>query len=194
MERFLGWEENLKRIEQIAHTCTDEELVVHCLCAKTIIDKYRRSAQPVVALWKHFDALIERSLYGGEEISYKCLVFKRGEIVLPNGMSLKYPDLRKTKEGWVYGTKSKLYGGKATENVCQALARIVIGDGMLRVAKKYPVLGTVHDEIICLAPEDEAEAAVPWVDAQMVKVPAWMPGIPLKAGVSYAKRYGEAKD
>jgi hypothetical protein len=191
MERFLGWEENIKRIEKIPHTCSAEELAIHCLCAKAIIDKYRAKAQPVVALWKHFDALIERSLFNGEEISYKCLVFKRGEIVLPNGMSLKYPDLRKTKEGWVYGEKKKLYGGKITENVCQALARIVIGDGLLRVAKKHQCVGTVHDEIICVVDEREADEAVPWVNEQMVKVPAWMPGIPLKAGVGYAKRYGE---
>ena len=52
---------------------------------------------------------------------------------------------------------NRIYGGKVIENVCQALARIVIGEQLLRVAKKYKVVMTVHDAIGCIVPEDEVE-------------------------------------
>lgn len=199
VERFLAWEPNLVRMNDIPRTCTDEELLVHCVAAKAIITKYREQAWPVVALWELFQSYIVRCLVGGEEVTYKCVTFKKDEIILPSGMSLRYPNCRAGKkvndrQEYIYGDNTRIYGGKVLENVTQALARIVMSDGMLRVDKRYPVKGTVHDELLCIAREAEAEEATAWVKEKMVQVPPWMPGIPLNAGVGYAKRYGEAKD
>ena len=47
VKKFLGWKENLEKMAEIAHTCTSDELIVHCLAAKAIIDKYRAAAAPV---------------------------------------------------------------------------------------------------------------------------------------------------
>jgi len=69
----------------------------------------------------------------------------------------------------------------------------VMTDGMLRVTKRYPVVGTVHDEQIVMVPEIEAPDAKEWVLAQMVMEPKYMKGIPLNAEVGAAQRYGEAK-
>mgnify|MGYP006266320395 CR=1 FL=1 len=201
IERFLGWDANLERLEKIPHNCTDDELLVHCVASKKIVDKYREAAHPVVSFWSLCDSMIERSLADGEEVRYKCITFKKEEIVLPSGMSVRYPNLRKTKEGWVYdGEKNGriaptgLYGGKMTNNIVQGTARGVFADGMLRVDKRYPVVGTVHDELICVVPDAEVEEATAWVLAQMVKEPTYLPGIPLNAGVGAHRRYGMAKD
>jgi DNA polymerase len=95
---------------------------------------------------------------------------------------------------WEYGpTHKKLYGGKLTENIVQAVARCVMTDGMLRIQERYPCLLTVHDEVVCLVPETEEEDAKTWVLAQMVMEPKYMPGIPLAAEIDSAKRYGDAK-
>jgi hypothetical protein len=67
-------------------------------------------------------------------------------------------------------------------------------DGMLRIDKRYPVAGTVHDEAIAVAPESEAEEAKNWVLAQMTIEPSYLPGIPLSASGGVHKRYGLAKD
>jgi hypothetical protein len=67
-------------------------------------------------------------------------------------------------------------------------------DGMLRVDKRYPCKGTVHDELISLADEQAAKEALPWVLAQMTKEPKYMPGIPLAADGGVHKRYGLAKN
>ena len=197
---FLENKHHMEKMFEIAHICTDEELLIHCVTAKAIIDKYRATAQPVVGLWNLCGELIEHSLYNGKEYTHKCLTFRKEEIVLPNGMSIIYDGLRPSKdeEGrlqWTYGADNdKLYPGKVVNNITQGTARIVMTDGMLRVDKRYPCKGTVHDELISLADEQAAKEALPWVLAQMTKEPKYMPGIPLAADGGVHKRYGLAKN
>jgi DNA polymerase len=201
VDRFLSWEDNIKRMESIPHTCTNKELAIHCLAAKAIIDRYRAASQPVVAFWNLCQELIEYSLYKGKEYTHKCITFRKEQIILPSGMAMRYPDLRPDKgDGgkvvWTYADGNKrvsLYGGKVTNNIVQGTARCVMTDGMLRVAKKYPLVGTVHDELIAVVPEEEAEDAKTWVFAQMVAPVPYLPGIPLKTDVGYNRRYGLAK-
>lgn len=199
VHRFVEWYDNESKLLGIPHTCTVNELLDHAVAAKRIIDTYRSTAYPVVGFWSMCSELLVTSLVEGHEHTYKCLTFKKGAIELPNGMSLLYPNLRQIKdeEGkkqWVYGEDAtKLYAGKITNNVTQALARIVMTDGMLRVAKKYPIVGTVHDELIALVPDEEVENAKTWVLAQMTMEPSYMRGIPLDADGGAHRRYGEAK-
>ena len=89
--------------------------------------------------------------------------------------------------------KGKLYAGRLCNNIVQGLARIVMSDGMLRVQKWLPVVGTVHVELLAVCGEEEASDACDWVHKQMTMEPKWMPGIPLNADVGYHKRYGLAK-
>jgi DNA polymerase len=200
IERFIGWEDNVKKLQEIPHTCTERELLVHCVAAKKIIDIYRATAHPVVSFWDMCDRLLTKSLAGGEEVVYKCLTFRKNEIVLPNGMSLLYSNLRQVtdketkQKNWVYGEdETKLYAGKITNNVTQALARIVMTDGMLRTSKKYFVAGTVHDEQIVVVPDEEVDDAKTWVLAQMTVEPKYMPGVPLAVEGGAHRRYGLAK-
>ena len=198
-QKFIDWEDNVTKMLEIPHTCTQQELLTHCLAAKKIIDIYRATAHPVTTFWDMCSQLIEDSLYGGRVYEHKCLTFSKERIELPNGMSLLYPDLKRTKDDkgrsqWVYGPNAtKLYAGKVTNNVTQAVARIVMTDGMLRVSKKYPVVGTVHDEQIVLVPDAEVTEAKPWVLGQMTLEPKYLPGIPLAADGGAHRRYGEAK-
>jgi hypothetical protein len=198
---FLKWKDNEEKMLEIPHICTTKELMYHCLAAKKIIDIYRSTAYPVVGFWKMCDVMLREALYGGKELTHKCLIFRKEEIELPNGMKLLYPDLRieKDKETgrsqFVYGPHAtKLYPGKITNNVTQALARIVMTDGMLRVSKRYPVVGTVHDELLALVPDAEADEGQKWCLSQMTVVAKYMPGIPLAADGGVNRRYGLAKN
>jgi len=199
IEKFLEWDENAKRLEEIPHTCSSKELLVHAVASKKIIDIYRNTAYQVASFWEMCSGLLEKSLYGGEERTYKCLTFRKEEIQLPNGMKLLYPDLRIVKDDkgrsqYVYGPDAtKLYAGKITNNVTQALARIVMTDGMLRVSKRYFIAGTVHDELIAVVPDAEVEEAKTWVLEQMTIEPRYMPGLPLDADGGAHRRYGLAK-
>ena len=200
VNRFIDWEDNLKKMAEIPHTCTEGELLTHCVAAKKIIDIYRSTAHPVASFWEMCSGLIASSLAQGREFRYKCVVFRKGEIELPNGMKLLYPDLRQVKDDkgrmqWVYGPDAtKLYAGKITNNIVQGVARIVMTDGMLRVAKRYPIKGTVHDELIAVVPDAQVDDAKTWVLAQMTMEPRYMPGIPLNADGGAHRRYGLAKN
>ena len=204
-QKFLEWEVNVEKLQSIPHTCTTKELVIHCLAAKAIIDKYRATATPVVEFWDLNTQLIGECLYRGKTYKHKCLTYRKGEIELPSGMKLLYPDLNirrftdektnKEQTEWTYGPdRTKIYAGKITNNVTQGVARCVMTDGMLRTAKKYFVAGTVHDEQIVVVPDAEVAEAKTWVLAQMVVEPKYMPGIPLAADGGAHKRYGLAKN
>jgi hypothetical protein len=197
---FLNWHDTEAKLRDIPHTCSLYELAMHAVASKRIIDMYRATAYPVVGFWQMCERQIESALYYGEDYTYKCLTFRKGRIELPNGMSLHYPALRREKDEkgrdqWVYGADAtKLYAGKVTNNVTQALARIVMTDGMLRVSKRYFIAGTVHDELIAVVPDAEVEEAKTWVLAQMTMEPSYMQGIPLSADGGAHRRYGLAKN
>ena len=123
---------------------------------------------------------------------------------LPNGLPLRYNNLRlqdaklglgnTTGVEYVYDTRkgtTKIYGGKVVENVCQAIARCVIGEQMLRIAKKYKVVLTVHDAIACVAPIEEKDEAVAYVTECMKWRPKWAETLPLSCEVGYGDSYGK---
>lgn len=202
VKKFIENKWHMEKMAEIPHVCTEQELLVHCLAAKAIVEKYRSAAEAVVKFWEFLGERLVQSLIHGEEYEYKGVVtFKKEEIVLVNGMSLKYPDIeerkdeRGRKEYWFgpEGKKQKLYAGRICNNIVQGLARIVMSDGMLRVAKRLPVVGTVHDELLALARKEVATGAQGWVKSMMVQTPSWMPGIPLDAEVGFSERYGDAK-
>ena len=200
IERFLDYTPNVIAMGEIPHSCTGQELLVHCVVAHKIIQLYRAAAYPVVGLWKRYEQLIPSALADGEETWVKCFLFRKEEIVLPNGMSLLYPNLRQEKDDegkkqWVYGSNAtKLYPGKVCNNTNQALARIVMTDGLLRIDKRYRVVGSVHDEGLMMLPENEADEGLKWCIEQMTIEPKYLPGIPLAADGGWHKRYGLAKN
>ena len=125
-------------------------------------------------------------------------------IRLPNDLYIKYPNLRwmETQENgrpqFVYDSKkgravipNRIYGGKAVENVCQALARIAIGEQMLLIAKKHRVVMTVHDAIACVVPTAESDAAQKFVEATMRVRPKWAPDLPLDCESGVGQSYGD---
>lgn len=204
--KFTTNKDYMEKMAEIAHTCTDAELLIHCLAAKAIIDKYRAAAEPVVEFWNFLGERLQHSLVGGEEYNYKgVLIFRKNEIEMVNGMTIRYPDLRmhvdpddpKKRVIYTYADgkkRVKLYPGKICNNVTQGLARIIMTDGMLRTQKRYRPALTVHDEQGVIAHVSEAQSAKKFLYDCMVQVPKWMPGIPLNADVGYHQRYGKAKN
>jgi len=175
--------------------------------AKRIIDTYRSTYPKIASFWKTGGKALEAILnnqtmeFGREGI---LKIEGNNGIRLPNGLYLRYPNLRfvqNSEDGrteMVYDTKkgkatipNRIYGGKATENICQALARIVIGEQMLMVAKKYKVVMTVHDAIACVAPEEEVERAQEYVELCMRIRPQWALDLPLNCESGYGKSYGD---
>ena len=73
----------------------------------------------------------------------------------------------------------------------QALARIIVGEQMNEINKKYQVVLTVHDAAVIVAPEDEVDKAVAFVTGIMSTPPAWAPGLPVACEAGFAQNYGD---
>ena len=171
-----------------------------------IIKVYRETYDWIPALWRKaglaLDAIINNQSMSLGRVGVLEVEGKRG-IRLPNGLYMKYPNLRKMrneqgKDEYVYDTKkgkavvpNRIYGGKVIENVCQALARIIIGEQMLQVAKKYKVVMTVHDAIACVIPEQESEVGQEYVEMCMKMRPKWAQDLPLSCESGMGRSYGE---
>ena len=171
-----------------------------------IISVYRETYPRIAAFWKAAGKALEHirdnqtSTLGRDKI---LKIEGTKGIRLPNGMYIKYPNIRMVQKDdgsteMVYDTKrgkatvpNRIYGGKVTENVCQALARIVIGKQMLMIAKKYKIVMTVHDAIACLVPDEELEAGKEFVELCMRLRPEWAPDLPLNCEAGYGRSYGE---
>jgi DNA polymerase len=74
-----------------------------------------------------------------------------------------------------------LYGGLATENVVQAIARDLLAWGITKAeVAGYPVIGHVHDEIITEVARDFDPDAKRF-ERLICELPAWAAGLPLGA-------------
>lgn len=176
---------------------------------KRVIDTYRLTYPCIPRLWQEAHAILG-AIIGDQYAEFGrngiLKVEGRKGIRLPNGLYIKYPNLRLTetesngrlKTEFVYDTRrgkqtvpNRIYGGKVIENVCQALARIIIGMQMLMVAKKYRVVMTVHDAIGSIVPKAEAETGKEYVEMCMRLRPDWAPELPLNCEAGYGASYGD---
>jgi DNA polymerase len=168
--------------------------------AKRIINTYRETYPWIPALWKAGQVAIDAMAKGRTaKWGNGAVVVGSGGILMPNGMYQRYPALRKVrdkdgKEQYIYDSRKgpvKIYGGKLTENICQGLARCIIGEQLLRINKRYKVVLTVHDAVAWVAPKEEAEEAKAYGMECMRYVPAWAEGIPLNCEAGYGENYGD---
>ena len=168
--------------------------------AQSIIKIYRQTYASIPGLWTQGRDAIKAMANNGTVIFGNGCVAISGEdgILLPNGLHQRYPNLRKIRgedgEQYVYDSRNgavKIYGGKLVENVCQALARCIIGEQMLKIGNKYRVVLTVHDAVACIVPVAEVEEAMQYVMECMRWTPDWAEGLPVNCEAGYGKSYGE---
>jgi DNA polymerase len=167
-----------------------------------IVNTYRHTTSKIIGGWKICDRIID-DMAEGRTGSHGPLTWEANTIWLPNGMSLKYPDLRqalgdKGWPEWTYGAtmkgkkiRKKIYSGLLNENIVQALARIIVMWQMLQSSKKYRVVMTTHDEFACIAKNAQADKCFAAMTKWMKTPPWWCPDIPLnsegKVDVNYSK-------
>ena len=168
-------------------------------CAR-IIATYRETYPWIPALWKSGSTAID-AMSKGRTATWGngCISIGAEGILMPNGLYQRYPNLRKVrdkdgKDQYIYDSRKgpvKLYGGKLAENICQGLARCIIGEQLIKISRKYRVVLTVHDAVACVAPKAEAEEAMAYVMECMRFVPSWAQGIPLNCEAGVGESYGD---
>jgi len=172
--------------------------------ARRIINIYRDANWKISSLWRDANYAVQY-MSRGESVQFGkpdvIEVLGRSQAIkLPSGLSIRYdklegaPSARGTE--YTYQTKKgqkRIYGGKMVENVCQALARCIIAEQMLKITKKYHPVLTVHDSVVVCVPEDEIDWAQKYVEACMRYVPTWAEGLPLDCESGVAKAYGDCE-
>jgi DNA polymerase len=174
---------------------------------KNIVYAYRRANPELVEAWQDAGTMLE-AVRAGQ--SYRM---GNGGIITsvphegmmkPNGMLLGLPNLRKLKtdtgESWAY---DKLMGrtlipeyihpSKTFQRCIQSLARDIIAEQLIQVAKRYPVVMTVHDELVMLCKDDEVDNCVDYVKQCMTTAPHWCSDLPLGCEVGVGDNYMDAK-
>lgn len=182
--------------------------------AERAVYTFRRKNPKVVAFWGQAQALIPKLAAGlsGQIGPYPV---DRGQIILPNGCRLFYPELMQTidpetgETQWTYSrfregrkVRSTLYGGKLVENITQAVARLFVSDALLRLdairdehgQRVFHVVFSVHDELVVLFRDtldlDYVRRVFHWA---MTVVPPWAPNIPLECEMHFGRTYAECK-
>jgi DNA polymerase I-like protein with 3'-5' exonuclease and polymerase domains len=173
---------------------------VHLDCSKAIVNMYRKANPAIVRLWKLANTALEMCVAGGKyEFGVAPTISTEGDnLLLPNGMKIRYTGLRseQTAKGRQFSKQGKqhpekVYGGLVVENCVQALARIIMTDAMLHINKRYRVVLTVHDEILCCVPDEEAEACFDFMQKCMTMPPEWAPDLPLAVSGGWANNYSK---
>jgi DNA polymerase len=165
--------------------------------ASRIINVYRQTYPHIPKLWKEANSSLD-ALRQGKTTTIghqpQAISVTKSGFLLPSGLFLNYADLQEDDEGYTYKSRRgriKIYGGKVVENVCQALARCVIGEQMLKISRKYKVALTVHDAVMAVVKEEEKDEALAYVEECMNYRPSWAQTLPLACEIGVGKSYGE---
>jgi DNA polymerase len=179
-----------------------------------IVNLYRNKYHRIAAYWNVWGQSLGR-MVNGLHGDIGTLSYAENRIMLPSGLWITYPALRRTDKNYEYIndarvyreyirkkmlgepvdelTWTKLYGGKVVENVTQAVARVVVTEQMTKIGRRYPVALQVHDEVVCVVPEGEAEACRDYMVEVMSTPPKWAPDLPVACEAEIGYSYGDAK-
>lgn len=208
----LGYQGGVGAFQTMARTygvkVSDEE-------AEAIKTAWRTANPAIVQFWYDCEDAARTALLSagrtttagsqGREIRFKL----NGSFLwckLPSGRVICYPFPRveevptpwgSTREAVTHMTvnsvtkkweRTSTYGGKLVENIVQAVSRDLLAASMLRLeAHGYPLVMTVHDELVMEVPEDEG--SLEEVEELAALLPDWAAGLPMKAEGWRAKRY-----
>lgn len=172
---------------------------------KRLVQVYRELNNKVTDFWRTCENALQDLVYwpSGKEPYYldkhKTLLVDKEGIKFPNGLYIRYPDLHvdtsESNKRYLYKKRYNMqvtiWGGSVTENVVQALARIVIGEQMIQINEKYRPALTVHDAVVCVLPDEEVESGTKYIESIMSVAPEWADGLPIACESGVADNYGD---
>ena len=169
-----------------------------------LVKVYREVNNKVLDLWKACDEALGYIANWNVDSqpyyldSHKTLLITQKGIQLPNGLHIYYPGLKwdtsEAKSKFTYKSRrgvNSIWGGSVVENVVQALARIIVGEQMLEINKKYRPVLTVHDAVVNVVPETDVEEALSFIMSAMSSPPSWATGLPVACEAHHGASYGE---
>lgn len=165
----------------------------------------RRNGERAIRIWRtvEFDS-------SGRKVPgwWLCMELPSGRILSYPGIGVSVTMTKETDEGGRVNTDVRIkyqgenqltrqwttlytHGGKACENIVQALCRDLLAYAMINVeGGGYPIVLSVHDELVCETP-DTPEYTVAELEKLMCALPEWAEGFPLVAEGQELKRYAK---
>jgi len=202
----MGWKKFHLKMAQEGILMTEQE-------AKRIVYLYRNTYDKIPTLWRDMEYMARTFLTDPTAFyPWRELIFAHQRIILPNGMPLLYPGLTRTARGLGFrgrfakdmpeispgvadpASLTNVWGGAFLENVCQALARIILTRSELKLAKMgLPAALQVHDELVWHIPTILVERVEKVIAEVMTEVVGFMPLLPVAVEVKHGPTYGDAK-
>lgn len=187
--------------KRFAEQCAAMGIAVDVGEAKRIVSVYREANSAISGYWRRLeeeflencrDVISQKGSFARLPLaSGRCLTYHNPRIVereTPWGEkrdSVEVDTLNSVTRQW---TSQIIWGGLLTENVVQATARDLMAGAMMRLETSgYPVIMSVHDEIICEVPDGHGSLAE--MIEIMVTVPDWAKGCPVAAEGKESLRY-----
>lgn len=188
--------------------CANAGVIITEEFAKSAVSTYRKGVPAIVASWGRVEKLASMAIRHPGEVyeGLRCRFFLREHwlcVQLPSGREIRYPYASAVPiERWgkpayeisfrteIKGQfmREKTYGGKLIENIVQGIAFDVMQEGMLSAETNgYPVIGTVHDELLALRKKGTSD--VKELETLVCTVPSWSAGMPLAAKGFICERY-----
>jgi DNA polymerase bacteriophage-type len=159
--------------------------------AQDRIRGFRTKYNATVAKWYELDGYLPAMTEPNCDLEMGPVRFKHEHILFPNGMPVDYSGLELSEDGgWMYGGKSRIWGGSFLENIVQGLARVILTEQALAIDQMVlRVVGWTHDELLCIGPEKYAEENQKKLIEIMSTPPRWAPGLLLGAEGGYDRAY-----
>jgi len=193
----MGW-------KKFMITCQGYGMNVDKALAQKAVKAYRDMFRDVVNFWKELNEAALLAVQSKKLVKCGRLqLLIKGKFLfirLPSGRKLAFyePKIEWKKKDWgmqetltymAVDSKTKqwrreeTYGGKLFENIVQGIAADVMTDAMIRLeANNYPLVLTVHDELISDVPNGEGSLKEfeelmgmlePWAEGLPIKVKGW---------------------
>lgn len=165
--------------------------------ARKAVRSYRANRPFITGFWNILDTVFPKLLDPAMEDSttIPMSTIRYQKIEMPNKLFLHYPGLKGSDDGdsWSYqgrNGRTHLYGAKLFENIVQSVARTIIAEQVLEIAKKYPhIVLLVHDEVVVLVREDQADECLDYALQCFQQPPAWAAELPLSAEGTISPHY-----
>lgn len=166
---------------------------------------WRALNRQIVNLWRNVDNAARTIALGyADPITVGRLTLSRSKqamrMTLPSGRDLIYHKIAlddETNSVTFWGvdpytkrwSEQRTYGAKLVENATQATARDIMCDSMMQIDPRYPLVGTIHDELIAEVSCATAQRALTDMLDLMRISSTWAPGLPLDAEGRVVTRY-----
>ena len=166
--------------------------------ATKVVELYRKKRTGITNVWAELKEFIPLMAAKEAKFDYKIFRFQDNRILMPSELRLHYKNLcwhydKDSKSGsFIYQYKkdwTRIYAAKLYENLIQSMARDIVAYHLVEISKDFRVLSTVHDEILVLVPESEADAALEHCISVMKKPPPWCATLPLDAEGKHNRYY-----